>query len=278
MATLEAYLRDATAALRAFSPTPRLDAEVLAMHITGLSRTQLVTRGDQPLPAAQDACLTALVARRAYGEPVAYLTGEREFWSMPLKVSPATLIPRPETEHLVEQALARIAPDAGDTIVDVGTGSGAIALALARERPHARIIAIDVSAEALAVARENAERLGLEVAFCQGDWLTALPAAQVDMVVSNPPYVANDDPHLNVGDVRFEPATALRGGADGLDAIRVLAGTARAALRPGGWLLLEHGYDQGAAVAAILRTHGYRDVRGYTDDAGQDRVTEGRLG
>jgi release factor glutamine methyltransferase len=278
MATLEARLRDATAALRACSPTPRLDAEVLAMHVAGLTRTQLVTRGDQPLSAVQDARLAALVARRARGEPIAYLIGEREFWSMTIKVSPATLIPRPETEHLVEHALAHIALDADDTIVDVGTGSGAIALALARERPRARIIAVDVSAAALAVARENADRLGLKVAFCQSDWLAPLAAAQADMIMSNPPYVADDDPHLRTGDVRFEPATALRGGADGLDAIRALAHAARAALRPGGWLLLEHGYDQGTAVAAILHARGYTDVRGYADHAGHDRVTEGRAG
>lgn len=278
MKTLEARLRETAEALRASSPTPRLDAEVLAMHVSGLTRTQLVTRGDRALPATQDAHLAALVERRQRGEPVAYLTGEREFWSMTLKVSPATLIPRPETERLVERALVRIAPDVETRAIDVGTGSGAIALALAVERPRARIVAIDLSAPALAVASENARRLGLAVAFCQADWLAAIAPASADAIVSNPPYVRNDDPHLHQGDVRFEPQTALRGGPDGLDPIRRLAGAARSVLRPGGWLLLEHGYDQGAAVAAILRSCGYTEVRTYADDAGRDRVTEGRAG
>lgn len=278
MASLEERLREANAALCALSPTPRLDAEVLAMHVTGLTRTQLVTRGDQPLPPDQEARLADLLARRARGEPVAYLTGEREFWSMTLKVSTATLIPRPETECLVARALARIAPGSAATVVDVGTGSGAIALALARERPRARIVGVDLSASALAVARENARRLGLAVDFCRGDWLAPFAPGKADVIVSNPPYVRDDDPHLGAGDVRFEPQTALRGGADGLDAIRRLTTAARTALRAGGWLLLEHGHDQGAAVAALLRAHGYAEISGYTDDAGRDRVTEGRAG
>lgn len=276
MATLAQYLRDAAAALRAASPTPRLDAEVLAMHVTGLSRTQLFTHDQTSLPPAQAAHLSALVARRARGEPVAYLVGRREFWSLPLAVSPATLIPRPETERLVERALARVAPQAAATVIDAGTGSGAVALAIAHERRRAHVIATDVSADALALARANAQRLQIAVAFCRADWLAPFAHGSVDVIVSNPPYVAAGDPHLQTGDVCFEPAAALVGGADGLEAIRRLAAAARTALRPGGWLLVEHGYDQGAAAAEALRAHGYAAVTGYRDDAGCDRVTEGR--
>ncbi len=276
-ASLRDALRAAEQRLEAASPSPRMDAEVLLAHATGLARSRVLARGDEPLPAAQRDSFAALVARREAGEPVAYLTGEREFWSLTLTVTPAVLIPRPETELLVERALALIPADADWAAADLGTGSGAMALALAHERPRLRVMATDRSPEALAVARENARRLGIRnVEFRQGDWLVALAGVELDLIVSNPPYVAEGDPHLDQGDLRFEPRAALVAGRDGLAAIRRIAAEARAPLRPGGRLLLEHGYDQGDAVAGILRAAGYTEVTGWRDLAGHDRVTAGR--
>ncbi len=275
--TLGDALREAVAALTTSSPTPRLDAEVLLRHVTGCSAADLVARPERALSENGNRQFEELVARRRAGEPVAYLTGEREFWSMTLKVTPAVLIPRPETELLVERALAHIPPDARWTVVDAGTGSGAIALAVARERPHCRMIATDRSPEALAVARSNAAVLGIaNIEFREGEWLEPLGKLSPEMVVSNPPYVRADDPHLNEGDVRFEPQGALVGGPDGLDAIRVLAQQAFTHLMPGGWLLLEHGHDQAAAVTAILTEAGFCEIACHRDLAGHERVTECR--
>lgn len=275
--TFAAALREAVAALTASSPSPRLDAEVLLRHVTGCSTADLVARAERMLTDDEARRLDELVARRRAGEPVAYLTGEREFWSMTLQITPAVLIPRPETELLVDRALAHIPKDARWTIVDAGTGSGAIALAIARERPRCRVIATDRSPAALDVARANAQRLGIaNIEFCEGGWLDPLGKLSPEMVVSNPPYVRADDPHLNEGGVRFEPKTALVGGPDGLDAIRVLAQQAFAHLMPGGWLLLEHGYDQAATVAAILAEAGFCEIACHRDLAGHDRVTECR--
>jgi release factor glutamine methyltransferase len=256
------------------SPSARLDAELLVMHVCGLSRTELLTRDRQPLTTEQEVALGELLARRRQGEPIAYLTGRREFWSLDLAVSPATLVPRPETELLVERALARIPPDAAWSVADLGTGSGAIALAIARERPRCRVVATDNSSAALAIARANAARLNLAVDFRLGDWLAPLAGETYDLLVSNPPYVASGDPHLAV--LRHEPVSALAAGPDGLDAIRAIVSAARAALKPGGWLLLEHGYDQATAVGALLRQHGYKNIGRYPDLAGQDRVSEGQ--
>ena len=192
-------------------------------------------------------------------------------------MTPDVLIPRPETELLVEQALAHIPEDAEWTVADLGTGSGAIALAIATERPHCRLIATDNSAAALAVARANATRLGIaNVEFRHGEWLKPLAGMRFDVIVSNPPYVRANDPHLTQGDVRFEPESALVAGADGLDAIRRIAADAVSYLRPGGWLLLEHGYDQAQSVRALLESHGYDMVASCRDTAGHERVTEGR--
>jgi release factor glutamine methyltransferase len=261
----------------AASPSPRLDAEVLVMHVTGLTRAQLITHGEQLLSAPQAQSLHELLARRARGEPVAYLTGQREFWSLPLHVTPDVLIPRPETELLVERALAHVPAGAARTLADLGTGSGAIALALAHERPRCRIIATDTSERALAVARANAARCKLtNVEFRQGEWLAALDHERVDLIVANPPYVALADPHLSEGDVRFEPRAALASGPDGLDAIRLIAAQSPARLTTGGWLLLEHGFDQPAAVRSILAEHGFQDITLYRDLAGHARVTAGR--
>jgi release factor glutamine methyltransferase len=307
--TLGDALREAVAALSPSSPSPRLDADVLLCHVTGCSAADLVARAGRMLTEDEARRLDELVARRRAGEPVAYLTGEREFWSMALTVTPAVLIPRPETELLVERALAHIPPDARWTVVDAGTGSGAVALAIARERPRCRVLATDRSPEALAVARANAQRLDIaNVEFREGEWLeplgncsatvpdAALPPASMqssrrcstssvpgvvgklspEMVVSNPPYVRADDPHLNEGDLRFEPKGALVGGPDGLDAIRTLASQAFAHLMPGGWFLVEHGHDRAAAVAAILTETGFCELACHRDLAGHERVTECR--
>jgi release factor glutamine methyltransferase len=255
----------------------RLDAELLLAHALGVSRAKLYAWPEHEPDAAARETFERLVAARAGGEPVAYLTGRREFWSLDLAVSPAVLIPRPETELLVELALERIAPDAPSRIADLGTGSGAIALAIASERPRARVIATDASADALAVARGNAERLGLRnVTFAQGDWCEALGHERFDVIVSNPPYIAAGDAHLETGDLRREPHAALVAGTDGLDAIGRIVATAQAHLDPGGWLLLEHGWDQAARVRALLDAHGYREITSVRDGAAHERATLGR--
>lgn len=271
--TVGAALTRATQTLAPSSPSARLDAELLVMHVCRFRRAELLTRDREPLTAAQEAELDALLARRRQGEPLAYLTGRREFWSLDLTVSPATLVPRPETELLVERALARIPPDATRSVADLGTGSGAIALVLASARPRCRVVATDNSPAALAIARANAARLNLTIDFRLGDWLAPLANETFEMLVSNPPYVASGDPHLAA--LRHEPVSALAAGPDGLDALRAIVAAARAALKPGGWLLLEHGYDQADAVSALLRAHDYGDVRCYVDLAGRDRVSEG---
>lgn len=257
--------------------TARLDAEVLLAHALDKPRSHLHAWPDRVPDSDARARFEALLARRAGGEPVAYLTGVREFWSLPLAVTPATLIPRPETETLVSLALALIPAGVPVDVADLGTGSGAIALAIARERPHARILATDRSANALEVARANAQHLAVDtVDFAAGDWCTALGAREFDLIVSNPPYIPAGDPHLAQGDVRFEPRTALAAGSDGLVDLAAIAHCARTHLRAGGWLLLEHGYDQQSAVMHLLRDLGYRDIAGHPDSSGLDRVVCGR--
>ncbi|MBB6599880.1 peptide chain release factor N(5)-glutamine methyltransferase [Luteimonas sp. MC1825] len=255
------------------------DALTLLLHVLGRSHGWLYAHGDTPLAGDDAARLDALVARRAAGEPVAYLVGRRGFWSLDLVVTPDTLIPRPETELLVEQALARIPPATATRVADLGTGSGAIALAIASERPQARVLATDRSAAALAVAGANARALGIgNVEFREGDWFAPLAGACFDLIASNPPYIAEGDAHLGRGDLRHEPAEALASGRDGLDAIRVIAAAAPRHLASGGWLLIEHGWDQGAAVAALLRAAGFAAVATIPDLEGRDRVTLGRRG
>ena len=276
--TVGVALHKALHELELTSPTPRLDAEVLLMHVCGLDRSRLIIHNETVLTGEQEHKLANLLDRRKRGEPIAYLTGTREFWSMELNVTPATLIPRPETELLVEKALAHIPENAAWTIADLGTGSGAIALTLAKELPRCRIIATDSSPAALDVAKSNAEKFGLtNVEWREGNWFTPLAGETLDMIVSNPPYIRADDPHLEQGDVRFEPAAALVSGADGLDAIRHIALHAREYLKPGGWLLFEHGWDQAEAIGALLRRHGYRDMVCHRDLAGHARVTACRL-
>ncbi|BAV33031.1 SAM-dependent methyltransferase [Sulfuricaulis limicola] len=272
-----AALRRTLHELEVTSPTPRLDAEVLVMHACGINRSELITRHETALTSEQQHKLEGLLDRRKHGEPIAYLTGMREFWSMEFNVTPATLIPRPETELLVEKALELIPRDTQWTIADLGTGCGAIALAIAEERPRCHVMATDNSPAALAVAKSNATKFGLaNIEFRQGDWFTPLAGATFDMILSNPPYIRAGDPHLNQGDLRFEPATALVSGADGLDAIRHIALHARQFLKPGGWLLFEHGWDQADAIGNFLRQQGYRDIVCHTDLTGHARVAGGR--
>ena len=255
----------------------RHEAGLLLGHALGRTRAWLFAHADDEVEPDAQARFEQLVAARRRGEPVAYLTGTRGFWTLDLEVTPDVLIPRADTERLVELALERIPVEAACTVADLGTGSGAIALAIASERPQARIVATDASAAALAVARANARRLGLDqVAFAQGDWCAALGAQRFDVIVSNPPYIAAGDPHLGEGDLRFEPASALASGADGLDAIRVIAAQARDHLEAGGWLLLEHGHDQGAGVRGLLADHGYVDIATARDIEQRERVTLGR--
>jgi release factor glutamine methyltransferase len=251
------------------------DARALLAHALERSPAWLFAHGDDFIDPEALHRFETLLARRAQGEPVAYLTGRRAFWSFDLIVSPQTLIPRPETERLVELALERIGMQPGLCIADLGTGSGAIALALAHERPQAQVVAVDVSADALDVARTNAQELRLHnVEFHQGDWLRPLVGERFDLIVSNPPYIADGDPHLD--DLRYEPAPALSSGADGLDAIRIIIHDAPAHLHSGGWLLLEHGWDQGAAVHALLLHAGFDTVQTHRDLEDRDRVTSGR--
>lgn len=257
----------------------RLEAETLLMHALRVNRAWLYAHGDDevaPVLAGQFRCF---VSRRAAGEPVAYIVGRREFFSLDLAVTPDVLIPRADTELLVELALARIDGRAAVDIADLGTGSGAIALALAHARPQARVRATDASDAALAVARGNAQRLRISnVTFALGDWCAALGAGQFDIIVSNPPYIRAADAHLSQGDLRFEPTAALASGSDGLDAIRAIAAAARAHLKPGGWLMLEHGFDQGPTVRDLLTAGGFDEVGTHRDLESRDRVTLARRG
>ncbi|MBJ7576165.1 peptide chain release factor N(5)-glutamine methyltransferase [Luteimonas sp. MC1828] len=255
------------------------DALPLLLHVLGRSHGWLYAHGDAPLADADAARFDALVARREAGEPVAYLVGRRGFWTLDLTVTPDTLIPRPETELLVEQALARIPPGAATRVADLGTGSGAIALAIASERPQARVVATDRSAAALAVAGTNARALGLgNVEFREGDWFAPLAGECFELIASNPPYIVAGDPHLGRGDLRHEPAAALASGPDGLDAIREIVAAAPGHIVAGGWLLLEHGWDQGVAVGGLLAAAGFAEVATVADLEGRDRVTLGRRG
>lgn len=257
------------------SESARLDAELLLGHVLGLSRAQLITRAAEPVSAEDARAYAELIRRRARGEPVAYLRGEQGFWTLTLKVDGNVLVPRPETELLVEWALQLADPAQDLRIADLGTGSGAIALALAAERPHAHVVATDLSNDALRLARDNARRLGLErVEFRSGSWLEPLTGEHYDLLVSNPPYIAMGDPHL--ADLRHEPLMALTDGGDGLNALREIVAGASAHLRDGGWLLLEHGYDQGPAVRGLLARAGFEAIETRRDLGGQERVSGGR--
>lgn len=257
----------------------RLEARLLLQHLTGLSASALVAHPERQLDADSAAAYAALVARRAAGEPVAYLVGRREFYGRDFCVAPGVLIPRPETELLVERALARIARLAAPQILDLGCGSGCIGISLALERPDAQVTAVDASAEALAMTRRNALALGARLELLAGDWFGALASGRgsvrYHLIVSNPPYIAEADPHLCQGDLRFEPMRALASGADGLDALRRIVAEAPAYLHPGGRLLFEHGYDQAGAARELLLAAGYGDIEQHRDLAGIVRVSGG---
>ena len=259
------------------SESPRRDAEILLEHVTGKARTFILAFGETALTADQHAQLSALLSRRKAGEPVAHLTGEREFWSLPLYVSAATLIPRPDTECLVEHALARL-PATACRILDLGTGTGAIALALASERPDCQITAVDVMPDAVALALRNVARLGFNnVKIQQSSWFDALVGQQFDMIVSNPPYIDERDPHLSQGDVRFEPLTALVAAEEGLADIAHIVTVSRQYLTAGGWLLIEHGWTQAEAVRSLFTQAGYERVETCQDYGGNDRLTLGKM-
>lgn len=281
--TLAAFLSSAARALEPHSSSPQLDAELLLCKVLEVSRTALIVHGGATLPHSQCEAYRQLITRRIGGAPVAYLTGSREFWSLDLCVTADVLVPRPETELLVQLALERLPSrteramaDPAPSVLDLGTGSGAIALAIAAERPDAQVTGVDVSAAALAVARENARKLHLPtVRWCLGSWFDPLPHERFDLLVSNPPYLASDDPALPA--LRAEPLLALSSGPSGLEAFAAIIGCAAGHLHPGGRLLLEHGSTQADAVAGLLERHGFTDVRSQTDYAGHPRVTHGAM-
>lgn len=261
-------------ALQTALPLDPLENRILLCHALGLTRVGLITQSERALTEAEAAQLSALVARRQQGEPIAYIVGRREFFGLDFRVTGAVLIPRPDTELIVELALERLAPHG--RALDMGTGSGAIAVAIAHTRPDAAVTALDVSEAALEIAHENAAANGTRVRFLQSDWYAALGDEAFELIASNPPYIAQGDAHLSQGDLRFEPAGALTDHADGLSALRTIIAGARAHLVPQGWLLMEHGYDQAAHVRALLTDRGYTEVQSWRDLAGIERVTGGR--
>lgn len=257
-------------ALRVLEPR---EARLLLARATGFSEASVLAHPERELPAQAQVRFLEFAARRTRGEPIAYILGEKEFYGLALAVSPAVLIPRPETELLVELALARVPR----SVLDLGTGCGAIALAIKRHLPRARVVGVEASAAALALARRNAAKLGLEAEFRHGRWFEPVARERFELIASNPPYVAEGDPHLEQGDLRFEPRSALVSGPDGLDAIREIAGSAPQHLNPGGWLLVEHGLGQDAAVRALLAEAGLEEIASWPDLAGIARVAGGRL-
>jgi release factor glutamine methyltransferase len=271
--TCEALLK--SAADQIGGDSSRLDAELLLSHVTGLGRTSFRAWPEREVPAEQAEPFMNLVAQRASGQPIAYLLGEQEFWSLPLKVSSSTLIPRPDTECVVEAALSLELP-ANARVLDLGTGTGAIALALASEQPGWQIMASDRVEEAVALARDNSQQLGLPITVVQSHWFDQIPAGTFDLLISNPPYIPASDRHLKEGDVRFEPESALVAGEDGLDDIRLLVTEGLDWLNPNGWMLLEHGYDQGEAVRDLFAKAGWRNIETRKDYGGNDRMTLAR--
>jgi len=276
--TVSDALHTATTMLSRGSSSARLDAELLLEYVTGLPRVSFRSAPERELPTAAGWSFQQLVMRRMKGEPVAYILGQQEFWSLLFEVTPAVLIPRPDTELLVERALTHLSKDTPVAVADLGTGSGAIAIAIAGERPQARVVATDASNEALCVASRNAGRLQAgNVAFLHGDWFAPLGGQRFDAIVSNPPYIAADDRDVAPEVRRFEPGPALFASNGGLECLTVISRQAPQYLRSGGWLLLEHGWKQAAQVRDLLVRNGFAHVRSHADLAGHERVTEGCL-
>jgi release factor glutamine methyltransferase len=276
--SIKQYLEDGTAILRVVSESPRLEAELLMGLVLRKPRSFLHAWPDRQLSESEAARYEALLRQRFSGEPISYMTGIREFWSMPLKVTPDVLIPRPETELLVEKALLKLPRDEAARVLDLGTGSGAVSLAIARERPLASVVGVDISLAALEVARMNARLQRItNVEFRESDWFDAVRGEKFHVVVGNPPYVAEDDPHLAQGDARFEPRIALDAGPGGMEAFRAILDRAHNYIIRQGWLLLEHGPGQHLPLRRLLEAQHYHDIVIHKDAAGHDRVTECRF-
>ena len=277
---IKALIEEGVRLLSETSEQPKLEAEILLSHVTGKSRTHFRAFAEAEVSAAEALRYQDLVEQRQSGQPMAYLTGTREFWSLNFEVTSDVLIPRPETELLVEIALEWVRSLPKPRLLDLGTGSGAIPVSIAKERPDANLTAVDVSPKALALAQKNAHRLGAPgIRFLLGDWLAALPSAEpFDLIVSNPPYISEQDGHLACGDLRFEPRSALASGPEGLDAIRTIVREARAFIKPGGGLALEHGFEQAPVIRAILADQGYHSIETRTDLQRHPRVTMARYG
>ncbi len=255
----------------------KFEAQLLLQHTLEVNRAWLLAHEHDTLPSKTDTDFEALLTRRLLGEPVAYILGCREFYGLNLTVTPDTLIPRPDTETLVEAALEKTPADANCTILDLGTGTGAVALAIAKHRPHAQVTAVDASHAALRIAEHNAKQLGLaHVHFTLSHWFSAVEGERFNLIVSNPPYIEQHDPHLNQGDLRFEPISALVSGTDGLDDIREIIAHSLVHLLPQGWLMLEHGYNQAQLVADLMAESGLVDINTIQDLGGNDRVTIGK--
>ena len=277
---IHAVLHEAQTALAGFlSPgEAKLEAQYLLQHILKINRAWLISHENDALQPNIHAAFEALLQRRLNGEPIAYIFGYREFYGLKLKVTTDTLIPRPDTETLVEAALAKIPQNTTRKILDLGTGTGAIALAIAKHRPQAHVTATDASQAALNIALENAQNLNItNISFVLSDWFSALNNEKYDVIVSNPPYIKHDDVHLQQGDLRFEPISALASGKDGLDSIRQIVKTAPQHLNPHGWLLLEHGYNQASEVRKLLTQHGFTTISSVKDFGDNERVTQGCL-
>jgi len=274
MATIEQTLRTAKQQLinAGLTDSPQIDAELLLADVLKKGRTYLFTWSDQNLEAEQIENFEEKLTERLAGKPIAHIIGYREFWGLPLKVTADTLIPRPDTETLIE-AVLNLNLNTEATILDMGTGTGAIPLALKSELPRAHITTLDMSLPALAVAKENAKNLNLDITFIHSDWFSALEDKTFDCIVSNPPYIETQDPHLQQGDVRFEPMTALASGEDGLDDIRLIIRQSLKHLNNGGWLLLEHGYNQAEAIDALFKQNAYQNIKLIYDLGGNPRVT-----
>ena len=275
---IHAVLHQACAALEKAvdKKEAKLEVQMLLQHILDVNHAWLITHAADEIENQAHQQFQSLIQRRISGEPIAYILGEREFYGLTFKITSDTLIPRPDTESLVEAALAKIPNDQDTAVLDLGTGTGAIALAIAKHRPQAQITAVDNSISALTVAQENAQRLNINnVRFTQSHWFKGLKNQMFDLIVSNPPYIEDHDPHLSQGDLRFEPIIALASGEDGLDDLREITANSVHHLKPHGWLLLEHGYKQAAEVAKLLKDAAFHDIQHIEDLAGIQRVTLG---